>query len=105
MEGYNDPEHLRGIIPRAFEHVFKHIDGMPNMQFLVRASFVELYNEELRDLLSKKYDKTKLELREKPDIGVYIKDLSTHIISNSVEMKDKLAFGKKSRHVGETNMN
>ena len=46
----------------------------------MRASFVELYNEELRDLLSKKYDKAKLELREKPDIGVYIKDLSTHII-------------------------
>ena len=30
MEGYNEPENLRGIIPRAFEHVFKHIEGMPN---------------------------------------------------------------------------
>eukprot|EP00828_Plagiopyla_frontata_P021557 TRINITY_DN2814_c0_g1_i4.p1 TRINITY_DN2814_c0_g1~~TRINITY_DN2814_c0_g1_i4.p1 ORF type:complete len:650 (-),score=119.18 TRINITY_DN2814_c0_g1_i4:76-2025(-) len=105
MEGYSEPENLCGIIPRAFEHVFRHIEGMPNKQFLVRASFVELYNEELRDLLSKKYDKAKLELREKPDIGVYIKDLSTHIIQNSIEMKDKLAQGKKNRHVGETKMN
>lgn len=63
---------MRGIIPRAFEHVFRHIEGMPNKKFLVRAAFLELYNEEICDLLSKNYSKQKLELREKPDTGVYI---------------------------------
>lgn len=48
------------------------------MQFLVRASFLELYNEEIRDLLSKNF--RKLEIREKPGAGVYVKDLSSFII-------------------------
>ena len=49
---------------------------------MVRASFLELYNEEVRDLLNKNY-KNKLELRENPDSGVYVKDLSNHIVQDS----------------------
>jgi kinesin family protein 3/17 len=74
MEGRSEPAHERGIISRTFEHVFKVIESTP-IQFLVRASYLELYNEEVRDLLSKSH-LTKLELREKPDEGVYVKDLS-----------------------------
>ena len=51
MEGKNEPAHERGIIPRTFEYVFRSIEGTP-IQFLVRASYLELYNEEVRDLLS-----------------------------------------------------
>jgi len=40
---------------------------------------LELYNEEVRDLLSKNY-KNKLELRENPDTGVYVKDISNFIV-------------------------
>lgn len=46
---------------------------------MVRASYIELYNEEIRDLLSKN-PKNKLELREKPDSGFYVKDLSAFMI-------------------------
>ncbi len=45
---------------------------------MVRISYLELYNEEIRDLLSKNY-KNKLELRENPDVGIYVKDLTTSI--------------------------
>ena len=45
----------------------------------MRTSFLELYNEEVRDLLCKNF-KNKLDLRENPDKGVYIKDLSNHIV-------------------------
>ena len=47
----------------------------------------------------------KLELREKPDSGVYVKDLSAFVIQNEDEMKNKLAMGKGNRATGETNMN
>lgn len=44
---------MRGIIPNAIEHVFEHIKANSDKQFLVRASYLELYNEEIRDLLAK----------------------------------------------------
>lgn len=66
MEGKADPPHERGIIPRTFDHVFKVIEGTPNIQFLVRVSYLELYNEEIRDLLAHN-PLNKLELREKPE--------------------------------------
>jgi hypothetical protein len=47
---------------------------------LVRASFLELYNEEIRDLLSK--GSKKLDIREKPNSGTYVKDLSYFMIEN-----------------------
>ena len=87
MEGKfkkNKPN-LRGITPRAFEHVFKHIESTPNMNFLVRCSMLELYNEEIRDLLVKNRQK-KLELRERKDIGIFVKDLSSYIIEDEMGM-------------------
>jgi kinesin family protein 3/17 len=80
MEGKDDPPSLKGIIPRTFDHIFERITGMGvNKQFLVSVSYLELYNEEIRDLLSKNF-KSKLEIREKPESGVYIKDLSKFMI-------------------------
>ncbi len=72
---------MHGIIPRTFDHIFNTIGGTPDKNFLVRASYLELYNEEVRDLLSKNY-KNKLDLRENPDTGVYIKDLSNFIVQD-----------------------
>ena len=105
MEGKESPPALKGIIPRTFEHIFKRIESMShNKQFLVSASFLELYNEEIRDLLSKNY-KTKLEIREKPEAGPYVKDLSKFIVKNPQELADKLLMGSENRSVGATNMN
>ncbi|KRW98337.1 P-loop containing nucleoside triphosphate hydrolase [Pseudocohnilembus persalinus] len=104
MSGKNDPQDLQGITPRSFRHIFKAVQGTPNVQFLVRCSYIELYNEEVRDLLSSQYGK-KLELREKPDTGVYIKDLSSYTVSNPDDMQRKLDEGHSNRHVGETKMN
>jgi len=75
MEGKDEPATLRGIIPRTFDHIFQRIENMANnKQFLVKVAFLELYNEEIRDLLSKNF-KNKLEIRENPETGVYVKDL------------------------------
>jgi len=70
----------------------------------VRASYLEIYNEEIRDLLSKN-PKNRLELHEKVDTGVYVKDLSYYAAKTAKEIRDVMSIGMKNRSVGETAMN
>ena len=71
MQGVKSPATQRGIIPRSFEHIFEVIDSSENMKYLVHAAYLEIYNEEIRDLLGND-TKKKLELKEHPDKGVYV---------------------------------
>jgi hypothetical protein len=81
MEGKPDPPNLRGIIPHSFYHIFESVNAAKNQQFLIRASYLEIYNEEIRDLLSKD-PKNSLELKENVDSGVYVKDLTSFVVKN-----------------------
>ncbi|XP_034551878.1 kinesin-like protein KIF3B [Notolabrus celidotus] len=104
MEGVrNDPER-RGVIPNSFEHIFTHISRSQNQQYLVRASYLEIYQEEIRDLLSKDQSR-RLELRERPDTGVYVKDLSSFVTKSVREIEHVMNVGNQNRSVGSTNMN
>jgi kinesin family protein 3/17 len=82
MEGRPDPPSLRGIIPNSFQHIFDYVSNTSDMQFLVRASYLEIYNECIRDLLSKD-PKNSLELKENPETGVYVKDLTSFVVKNA----------------------
>jgi len=104
MKGQWDPPEMRGIIPRAFCRIFEKIDETHEQNFLVRASFLEIYNEEVRDLLSKD-PKNKLDLKENPDRGVYVKDLTSYVVKSVQEMENVLLAGDKNRSVGATLMN
>jgi len=90
-------------MPRAFETVFKNIECDPKRQYLVRASYLEIYNEEIRDLLAKNQN-NKLELKEK-DGQVYVKDLSTFVVKSPDDMMEVFNDGTVNRHVRATNMN
>nr|DBA21953.1 TPA: hypothetical protein GDO54_013059 [Pyxicephalus adspersus] len=104
MEGIrNDPE-KRGVIPNSFEHIFTHISRSQNQQYLVRASYLEIYQEEIRDLLSKDQSK-RLELKERPDTGIYVKDLSSFVTKSVKEIEHVMNVGNQNRSVGATNMN
>jgi kinesin family member 3B len=65
---------------------------------------LEIYKEDVRDLLAKN-PKNKLELKEKPDAGVYVKDLSSFIVKGEKEVADVMFCGRKNRSTGETLMN
>ncbi|XP_029585404.1 kinesin-like protein KIF3B [Salmo trutta] len=94
----------RGIIPNSFNHIFTQISRSQNQQYLVRASYLEIYREEVRDLLCKDNNK-KLDLKENPDSGVYVKDLSSVVSKNVMEIEHVMNIGDQSRSVGFTNMN
>ncbi|KXZ50597.1 hypothetical protein GPECTOR_15g280 [Gonium pectorale] len=105
MEGKDDPPELRGLIPNTFRYVFEIIArDSGTKEFLVRSSYLEIYNEEVRDLLGKDHSK-KMELKESPDRGVYVKDLSQFVCKNYEEMNKVLKAGKDNRQVGATLMN
>ena len=104
MMGIVDNPELKGIIPNAFSHIFGFIktEG-ESKKFLVRCSFVEIYNEEVRDLLVNK--NTKLDIREDPKKGVFVKDLTYVTLKDTQDIQRCLDRGNKNRHVGQTSMN
>ena len=66
MVGYEDNDADKGIIPRCFDHIFGVIDDETSgKKFLVRCSYLEIYNENILDLLGKNHD-AKLEVKEDP---------------------------------------
>ena len=69
--GINTDADERGVIPNCFDFIFSHISKTENLQFLVRASYMEIYQDQVKDLLSKDLKK-RLELRERPDTGDFI---------------------------------
>jgi hypothetical protein len=105
MTGVPNDEEKRGIIPNSFCHIFSAIEEVGAAKtFLVRCSYIEIYNEELRDLLGIR-EKKKLELKENKDQGIYIKNLSQHIVKNIGEIDALMTQGSSHRITKETNMN
>ncbi|XP_057321320.1 kinesin-like protein KIF3B [Microplitis mediator] len=104
MEGSKNDYDRRGIIPRSFEHIFNHIGRTENMQYLVRASYLEIYQEEIRDLLHADQS-LRFELKEKPESGVFVKDLSTVVCKSAQEIQQLMNKGNLNRTIGATNMN
>jgi kinesin family protein 3/17 len=97
-----------GIIPGCFKHIFGYIDANNSgMKFLVRCSYLEIYNEEIHDLLVD-YGRgapAKLELKEDPNKGVFVKDLNCLIVKSIPEIERAMNFGTNNRKVAETQMN
>ncbi|UJR09601.1 hypothetical protein I4U23_013836 [Adineta vaga] len=104
MEGVRSKPELRGIIPSSFAHIFDAISHTTSRQFLVRASYLEIYNESIRDLLSRDQNK-RLQLQEHPKEGVHVHDLSSFITKNTQEIEHVMTTGNLNRSTGATNMN
>mmetsp|Transcript_24471 Transcript_24471/g.56356 ORF Transcript_24471/g.56356 Transcript_24471/m.56356 type:complete len:796 (+) Transcript_24471:59-2446(+) len=106
MVGTEDAPELKGVIPRTFEHIFRNINitSGSGKRFLVRASYLEIYNEEIRDLLSKN-PKAKLDLKDHPDGGVYVKDLSNLLVQGPADLEQVMQVGIRKRSVASTLMN
>ncbi|CAK1597884.1 unnamed protein product [Parnassius mnemosyne] len=105
MAGSNSAPELRGIIPNSFAHIFSHIaKAKDDEKFLVCVTYLEIYNEEVRDLLGNNPHQS-LEVKERPDIGVFVKDLTGYVVHNADELEKIMAVGNKYRHIEATAMN
>ena len=99
MEGVLKENELKGIIPRSFDMIFNLIKTTFNTNFLIRVSFLEIYNENIRDLLTKN-ETQKLEVKQNPDTGFYVNGLSTFVVKSPQEMSELMERGLKLRVVG-----
>lgn len=102
MEGVRGSDQMMGIIPRSFEQIWLHINRTENFQFLVDVSYLEIYMEEIRDLL--KPNSKALEVRERGS-GVYVPNLHSVNCKSVDDMLHVMQLGNKNRTVGFTNMN
>jgi len=100
------PGENRGIIPRTCEEMFSRIQQQQSdtLSFQVEAMFLEIYNEQLRDLFNIKSTK-EIKIRENPSIGVYIDGAKRELVRNYQEINTLMEEGTKSRVVAATKMN
>lgn len=105
MAGNPTVPELKGIIPNTFSHVFSQISrASEEKSFVVKVTYLEIYNEEVRDLLSSDPSK-KLSVRERKDIGVYVKDLMGFTVDSIEYITKLLNAGNKNRVTKSTLMN
>eukprot|EP01087_Luapelamoeba_hula_P022744 TRINITY_DN8230_c0_g1_i2.p1 TRINITY_DN8230_c0_g1~~TRINITY_DN8230_c0_g1_i2.p1 ORF type:complete len:716 (+),score=133.91 TRINITY_DN8230_c0_g1_i2:101-2248(+) len=92
-----------GIIPLAIQDVFSYIKQTPEREFLLRVSYMEIYNEIINDLLSPQ--NTNLKIHENTEDGVYVAKLKEEIVLSPGQVMSIIAAGEAHRHVGATNFN
>ncbi|XP_062212428.1 kinesin-like protein KIN-12G [Phragmites australis] len=98
-----------GMTPRVFEHLFsriqkeKEIRRDEKLRFTCKCSFLEIYNEQILDLLNP--NSVNLHIREDAKKGVHVENLTEHDVSNAREAMQQLIEGAANRKVASTNMN
>lgn len=111
LEDYeNSPQFQdRGLMPRCVEHIFgeigKEVMSGQDVEYLVKASFLEIYQEQVIDLLSGAVEGFNLQLREDLKRGVYVEGLIEEIVGSIGDTYELLKTGTCNRHVGATSMN
>ncbi|KAF6166413.1 hypothetical protein GIB67_034964 [Kingdonia uniflora] len=108
LEG-NLPSNEEGLTPRVFERLFsriseeqvKHADKQ--LKYQCRCSFLEIYNEQITDLLDPK--PKNLQIREDVKSGVYVEDLSEEYVSTTNDVTQLLIKGLSNRRTGSTSVN
>ncbi|CAL1537456.1 unnamed protein product [Lymnaea stagnalis] len=101
----------KGIVPLACEELFKGIEEKKKVadkdaEFQVTISMLEIYNEQIRDLLTTKAAlKGGLKVRQNPSKGFYVESLTSAPVSSYAQIEGKINEGTRNRTIASTNMN
>ncbi|GIL95338.1 hypothetical protein Vretimale_1382 [Volvox reticuliferus] len=99
MRGTHDSP---GIIPLAVTEAFRLIEANESREYLIRVSYMEIYNEDINDLLAP--ENIKLPIKEGP-YGPYVCGLREDIVISPEQVLELLTTGEANRHIGSTKMN
>lgn len=84
--------------------LFNYIDESDEeVEFMIKVSIVEIYNEKIRDLLD--ISKQDLKVREDKVRGVFIEDITEQYVSDENDIELLMMQGVSNRAVNVTNMN
>ena len=94
-----------GIIPRLNAALFTMVSARTSdeLKFLVTVSFLEIYNEVVKDLLNP--SDRQLKIRESPQVGIYVQDLAELVVRSASDVATLLEQGNRVRAVAATQMN
>nr|XP_019594443.1 PREDICTED: centromere-associated protein E isoform X2 [Rhinolophus sinicus] len=98
-------EDYLGVIPRAIHDIFQKIKKFPDREFLLRVSYMEIYNETITDLLCNTQKMKPLVIREDFSRNVYVSDLTEEVVYTPEMALKWITKGEKNRHYGITKMN
>ncbi|XP_029299024.1 kinesin-like protein KIFC1 isoform X1 [Cottoperca gobio] len=108
MEGAEFDE-SRGVIPRAVKQIFRAAEklGAQGWEFTFTASFVEIYNESLRDLLytGKASKRPEHEIRKSTSNEVTITNLTYEKVSNEDQVLGLIMLANQNRSTAQTTQN
>ncbi|XP_034489136.1 kinesin-like protein Klp98A isoform X2 [Drosophila innubila] len=96
-----------GLIPRICEELFARmrVSQESGTGYRTHASYLEIYNEKVKDLLATQNTGHSLRVREDPKLGPYVVSLSQHAVSAFEEIQECIARGNARRTTASTNMN
>jgi centromeric protein E len=102
-----------GVIPLAITDIFSYIRETPSREFLLRVSYLEIYNEKIHDLLSASPAGTgpgvpqqeEIKLREDSKRGVYASPLKEEIVQSPTQLLRVIARGDHARRTSSTQFN
>ena len=92
-----------GVIPLAVADVFDLISANPGREFLLRVSYLEIYNEVINDLLDQ--NNNNLRIREHKQTGIYVDGLKEEVVVSAEQVMAILSMGEASRKYGATSFN
>ncbi|GAA6034686.1 hypothetical protein JCM8097_001119 [Rhodosporidiobolus ruineniae] len=92
-----------GIIPQAVSEIFSYIRDHPEKEFLLRASYLEIYNETLKDLLDPTAGPVKI--RQDEQKRFFVHPLREEVVTTEAQVAALLRRGNENRHVGQTDFN
>ncbi|KNE60061.1 hypothetical protein AMAG_05493 [Allomyces macrogynus ATCC 38327] len=104
MTGATENYRHRGVIPRAISQVYKEIQARPQYAYTIRISYLEIYNENMIDLLAPVGQSVDMAVVEDKN-GCYVKGLSQVIAANEEEALNLLFEGETARSVGDHALN
>ncbi|RYP54174.1 hypothetical protein DL768_000953 [Monosporascus sp. mg162] len=102
-----------GVIPLAITDIFSYIRETPSREFLLRVSYLEIYNEKIHDLLSMSTGngvgagsvQEEIKLREDSKRGVYATPLKEEIVQSPTQLLRVIARGDQARRTASTQFN